>query len=135
MPYLEETNFCAIQEYTKGFFSRVLETSVQLDEIYTLMMRLDKDERAAHSPIRMIDARAKTGMSVVRFALLDKDLNPRTERVQAMVDGLIIDNEGSLTVYDSSKNIGYIAKQAYLKDYNDDQFGNLLVNSRELCMV
>ncbi len=136
MAFIEGADFCGLQEYFSGFDLRVLESDITKDELYTLMLRLDAHDKAARWPIRMIDVREQNaGFIAIRYALLDDDLNPRTERIQAVSNGILQGEQGSLDFKDPNTQVAYEVTQAYLKDYFDDQFGDCLLDARELTAI
>ena len=121
MANIEGAEICEPQEYFSGFLARVWESDIQHDEIYTLMMKLDGVDVAARWPVMVRNVcSGERLISAVHLALLDVDLNPRTERILGMYSGVFEHDKGSLGFVDLASGVGYEITQSYLKDNEED---------------
>jgi hypothetical protein len=135
MAYMESSAFCSLDEYEQGLDRRVHESDIRIDELYTFALRLDSDEReVAKLATRPLAAERSVGMAVVRFSLLDADLNPRAEGTAEITNGIankVID----VAVKDPRSGNTFTILQGYFRDYFEDQFGGILERSNELTLT
>jgi hypothetical protein len=135
MAFLETGIFCAAEEYARGLSHRVNETQLQTNDLYTMLLRLDSEEKAAAKlAVRPLEIASKMGFAVVRFTFLDPNLNPTYETKETVANGLIAKVQG-VVVTNAYTGEKFAVNQAYFKDYFDDQFGNTLAESDALSLV
>ncbi len=126
MAFLEISDFCELEEYRNNIHRRAVESELQVDEIYTLMMQLEDSKNQAAKQVVMIEKVSRDcGLVAVRFAFLDEDLNAEDSVVEKMSDGLIEGfDEGVFVDLDADRVFN--VKQGYLRDYFDDEFGGFM---------
>ncbi len=135
MAYLEIGSFCSIEEYNTYRCKRVMETDIEQGGLYTYMMRFDHAEKqAAKQPVRAEEIIRKAGKLSVRFAFLNEDLEPECVVEESVWDGIIA---CCVEVTFNSHETGdsYQLQEAYLRDYYEDQFGDMLTRSNELSLA
>lgn len=130
MAFLEPGNFCRAEEYHQGFMTRVNESEIKEGDLYTLLARFEQDiDRAAKLPVRSLDIKHKSGIAVVRFAFVSSDLKPVIETEETMKQGIINDLNGAVVI-DPITRTSLAIKEAYFRDYFEDQFGKYLAESQ-----
>lgn len=132
MAFLEISDFCSVEEYTRNRSLRIREGELETGGLYTYAMRLDHAERqAAKQAVRVERVVPKTGFVVVRFAFLDADLDTSYVTHENMNDGIIHGADDEMYM-DYIKGVEYRVEEAYLRDYFEDQFGRVLDESSRL---
>ena len=133
MAFLEAADYCSIEEYNDHRESRILEAALEVDGLYTYMMRLkDSEKQAALQAVRVMAIRQKSGFVAVKFAFLDEDLEPDFISAEPMHQGIIREFKGIGSFVDPDTNKKIALQEAYLRDYFEGQFGNFLVEASEL---
>lgn len=126
MAFLEISDFCDVNEFTRHKPNRVLDGNLEVDGIYTVMMRLADDKKqAAKQAVKLEDISHKAGLVVIRFAFLDEDLVPHWETTEKISDGIIEGFEKTF-VEDHETGHDYPIVEAYLRDYFNGQFHDML---------
>ena len=77
MSYFEAASFCSAGEYRAGKNTHLMPSELQVNELYMLMMAVEyqKHDRAVKWPSSVLEVQAlRTGSHLIRFALLDEDL-------------------------------------------------------------
>lgn len=136
MAFLESASFCSLEQYQSSLAQRVHETALQANELFMLALRLSGDNKheAAKFPVRSKEIVRKTGLAVIQFTFLDNDLNPINESTAQMRDGIVNQVQGALVV-DPATREEFKILEGHFKDYFDDQFGGVLVESQEQTLV
>lgn len=134
MAFLEKPIFCSVSEYKNGQPNRALEHDLQKDELYMVNLRLRGEKReAAKVPARLGEIEREAGVIAVRFSLLDSNLEPVGQAYESVSDGYMSAIQG-ISIRDVTNDTKYKIAQAYFMDYFDDQFGDVLEQSRGLSM-
>lgn len=129
MAFLEAGYFCSAEEYRRDVENRVNESEVRTDEVYALAALLKSTTReAAKVPVRL----SAPVDGLVEVVFLDDDLQPEVTFNGAMYDGMLSIVHGR--IIDGDTNRGHVIKEAFLKDYFEDQFGDMLAESRSLSL-
>jgi hypothetical protein len=132
MAFLESGTFCSADEYKSGLPRRVDETQLRIGDLYTFAMKLESEKReAAKLAVRALKLISKAGLTVVSIAFVDIDLNPINSAKAYLVNGLVDEVPGT-NVVDPTTNESFAIRQAYFKDYFEEQFGGLLAASDQL---
>lgn len=132
MAFLETGYFCVAEEYTRGLPHRISDAQLKTDELYSLYMRLDDEKKqAAKLAVRTLEVAGKAGFVAVKFAFLDRDLNPTVETKEIVSGGFINEVQGAV-ITDPTTEERYAISQAYFKDYFDEQLEQLLAQSNSL---
>lgn len=77
MSYIEEANYCTLQEYETNKSTRLMPDELVIDDIYVLMMAVKNQKReiAVKWPSTVLEIDPlNSGAHLIRFALLDQDL-------------------------------------------------------------
>lgn len=134
MAFMEENDFCSLEEYSRHREARTYSTSLELNGLYTAMTRLQGGSReAVKFAVRLENLAYHTGLASVRFAFLDDNLET-THSAGAFVreDGIVAAFDDGVHVIDVSTNKNFSIRESYLRDYFDDQFGGILEQSSAL---
>lgn len=135
MSFLEAADFCSIEEYATGRSSRMKESELETDGLYTYMMRLSHHEKqAAKQAVRIEEIVRQSGGVAVKFAFLDESLLPELSVTEGMQNGFILLKKDAVFVEYDTNNI-FSINEAYLRDYFEEQFGEFLSQSSELQRV
>lgn len=135
MAYLESGIFCSAAEYEKGLQRRVNGPELRMGDLYTMVMRLKSEKREASKlAVRALQVEQKVGLTVVQFAFVDHGMQPIHESEAQMVDGIMPQLQNTV-VRDRKTQSAYQVGQAYLKDYFEDQFEGILVQSDQLSLT
>lgn len=126
MAFLEDPHFCALDEYNSGLHKRIAALSLRSEDLYTMMFRLDDETRqAAKLAVKMLDIARSIGMTVVTFAVVDADLNQKYIATEQLTNDFVMGAK-TIGVRDVESGHGYAVREAYFKDYFEDQFGEFL---------
>jgi len=132
MAFLEAPTYCSLVEYDSGICKRLDESDIQPETLFTYMVRLDsRAYPAASFPVKAQDIVRRSGIVVVNFVFLDKDLNTTYIDRQVVSNG-IVHSEDDTLVIESPENEEHEVIEGYLKDYFEDGFGLLLKQSDSL---
>jgi hypothetical protein len=135
MAFLEVASFCSLEEYNHNRELRIIESGIENNGLYTYMMRLIDDEKqAAMQAVRILGIKRATGLVAVKFAFLDNDLNTDFTVTEPMSQGFIQQFESNAYFLDDNGR-GIKLQEAYLRDYFESQFGNLLTENSKLSIV
>ncbi len=135
MAFLEIPDFCELEEYRNNIHRRAVESELQVDEIYTLMMQLEDSKNQAAKQVVMIEKVSRNcGLVAVRFSFLDEDLKPEDSVLEKMSNGFIESFDEGIFV-DLDENKEFNVKQGYFRDYFDDQFGDFMETAGSLSLV
>ena len=126
MAFLETGKFCTQTEYFNHIGNRLHESQLKVGELGVMMLRLSSEKReAAKKPVRIIEVQEKTGLAVVRFALLDDNLDTQADTTETVANGLIDGVKGAHMI-DPKDETRLPIRQAYVRDYFEEQFGGAL---------
>lgn len=135
MAFLETGVATTATEYESGLATRVHESSIIRDDIYSLIVRLrSKNYEAAKYATQIRAVHEAVGMVAVTFAFLDSNLEPLYETCESMQNGLVTSLEGR-RFKDADGSGKLTITQAYFKDYFDDQFGGFLAEHNQCGLV
>ena len=117
MAFLEEADYCSLEEYTNHIDNRAVESELKPNDLFMLMMRLkDARSEAAKAAIKIEKISEGSGLVAVKFAFLDEDLNPTSSATEKMSSGIIRNFEDSIFVDEEISKEFNIA-EGYLRDY------------------
>jgi hypothetical protein len=129
MAFLETGTFISLETYHDEIHHRVIERDVRKDDLYMMFMRLashDRKREAAKKPIRMEEIRRDTGLAAIRFTILSDKLKDEVTTHETMQNGLVNQMDGATIIHPEDNTRRLPITQAFLKDYFDDQFGDML---------
>ena len=117
MSYFEAASFCSAGEYRAGKNTHLMPSELQVNELYMLMMAVEyqKHDRAVKWPSSVLEVQAlRTGSHLIRFALLDEDL-------QHYSTGFAEFNAGFWVRSPNRPNLrDMLIKEGYFKGYEDN---------------
>jgi hypothetical protein len=125
MAFLEGNWLISAQEYDDFRSKRIKEGDLDLDQIYTVMMKVVHAKReAAKLTARLVGKRRESSLITIALQFLDSDLNPRNTAEGTIANGFIDGLEKNMTVHDVVNNKERLSiDEVYLRDYDDDGLG------------
>jgi hypothetical protein len=121
--------FCSLEEYLNNRDARLREDELCVGSLCSYMMRLnDQKIQAAKQIVRIENIIPKSDIVVVQLAWLNEDLDTSERYTDAIADGFVIDFEGDGSLNDIP------IQEAYLCDYFQDEFGELLRQASRLVL-
>jgi len=134
MAFVEPISFCSIEEYERHEPDRIASDQLEADALYTYMTKLRDGEReASRTALRLVGKDIVDGLVSVSFVLLDQNLEDACE-----ADGQIENDylEPRLTIeITSPREASNTIVTGYLRDYFEDQFNYMLVETNELTLA
>jgi len=133
MAFLETNDFCPLQEYFNYRENRIVESGLEPDHLYTYMMRLRGNEGLAACQTVRVDRFVRhSGFVAIKFLFLDEDLLTDHQDVEYMDNGLIETKHGKFVSEDTGAE--FLLAEAYLREYDDGQYDELLRQSNSLAL-
>lgn len=115
------TNFeigpCSPEEYRDGRDSRLHEHELSAESLYTWMIISRIGAAKYPSRVEEIEEETESGLHVVRFTILDMDLNPVTNSAGKFVDGLYKGENNTATLSMFSGRQTATIQEGYFKDH------------------
>lgn len=121
-----EASFIPRQEFDHHEADRYQEEQLEADQLYSAMFALNSlktAHEAATLPARMLDvARLRSGLHVIRIAILNGDLETTHIRDGRVIEGYWVDVNDKISIIEAStdKQVRIPISSCYFKSYGTD---------------